>query len=41
MIDMYVVWIMIRYVNMIPLTLMYMMGLTFGLLGSIISGFSH
>ena len=36
---MYDGWIMIRYVNMIPLTLMYTMGLTFGLLGAISSEF--
>jgi len=38
---MYDGWIMIKCVNMIPLTLMYTMGLTFGLLGTIISEFSH
>ena len=31
-------WIMIKCVNMVPLTLMYMMGLTFKLLGAVISG---
>jgi len=38
---MYNGWIMIRRVNMIPLTLMYMMGWNFRLLGAIISRFSH
>jgi len=38
---MYNGWIMIKRVNIIPLTLMYMMGWNFGLLGAIISRFSH